>query len=248
MSAEVDYALATHFGECQGIFHPHDSQLPQLVNSHMAEWTEFRLHPVILQVVAIISGSIFVSVPRNRDPAWLKVAIMFTIDVFAGSRALRNLPFPAFMYPITARFVPEVRRTHEHRAKARELISPIIKARLSGVEEPGLDMIQWLLDSSREKNPDKIAQQVLGISMASIHTTALTLTKVLFDLASRPEYMQPLREEAEAVLAEEGGVFTHEAVRKLDLFDSFLKESQRLSPVGLRTHPPQNYALYSSPY
>jgi cytochrome P450 len=46
--------------------------------------------------------------------------------------------------------------------------------------------------------------------------------------------MQPLREEAEKVLEEEGGVFTLQAVRKLDLFDSFVKESQRLSPGGQR--------------
>ncbi|KAF8242725.1 cytochrome P450 [Wilcoxina mikolae CBS 423.85] len=214
MAIEAEYAFSTHFGQ---------------------EWTSFQLHPKVLQIVATISSCVFIGTPRNRDPEWLNVAVMFTVDVFNGSRTLRSLPLPKFLYPVTARFIPQIRRTHLHRAAAQKIISPIVQARLEGTEEPGDDMLQWIMDSSHTaegKHPHMIARHVLQISLVSIHTTALTLTKVLFDLACRQEYMQPLREEAEKVLEEEGGVFTLQAVRKLDLFDSFVKESQRLSPAG----------------
>lgn len=50
---------------------------------------------------------------------------------------------------------------------------------------------------------------------------------MLLDLAARPEYAQPMREEVQAVINEEG--WTKVAVGKLWKLDSFLKESQRLS-------------------
>ena len=56
-----------------------------------------------------------------------------------------------------------------------------------------------------------------------------TFTYVLYDLASHPEYAQPMREEVEAVLREEG--WTYAAIGKLSKVDSFIKESLRLSLI-----------------
>lgn len=50
----------------------------------------------------------------------------------------------------------------------------------------------------------------------------------LAELARQPEYIQPLREEVEAVLAEYGA--TVPACDRMILLDSFLKECQRLHP------------------
>lgn len=64
------------------------------------------------------------------------------------------------------------------------------------------------------------------------------VTTALFYLATHPEYVQPMREEVEAVIDAEG--WTKAAVAKLWKVDSFLKESQRLSGGGLcmcRTSP-----------
>ena len=57
----------------------------------------------------------------------------------------------------------------------------------------------------------------------------------LYDLCTHPEYIQPLREEIEAVLAEGNGKFIKKSITKLWKLDSFIKESQRLSPPGLGT-------------
>jgi hypothetical protein len=64
---------------------------------------------------------------------------------------------------------------------------------------------------------------------------------VMFDLACRPEYIQPLRDEIDKVIAEDGQDVDEEgflklkktSMAKLRKLDSFLKESQRLSPPGL---------------
>jgi cytochrome P450 len=79
------------------------------------------------------------------------------------------------------------------------------------------------------------------VSFAAIHTTTTTSCQAIFDLVVRPEYIQPLRDEIEQVIAEDG----HEAdsdgflklkkasLTKLKKLDSFLKESQRFNPTGL---------------
>ena len=56
------------------------------------------------------------------------------------------------------------------------------------------------------------------------------ITHALFDLASSPEYLHPLREEADEVIQREG--WTKAAVDRMPKMDSFIKESQRLHPLG----------------
>lgn len=85
---------------------------------------------------------------------------------------------------------------------------------------------------------DKLRILLLRIvSFASINTTTNALTYIILDLASRPEYIQPLRDEIEGIIAEdnveedEDGVlrFKQASLAKLWKLDSFMKESSRLS-------------------
>lgn len=55
----------------------------------------------------------------------------------------------------------------------------------------------------------------------------------LYDLAVQPEVAKDLRAEMKKVLAENGGVMTTKALQDMKLTDSFMKESQRLSPAFL---------------
>jgi hypothetical protein len=69
----------------------------------------------------------------------------------------------------------------------------------------------------------------------------MAATHCLFDLAARPEYIKPLREEIEQVIAEDGYDVTGDGTMKLKKsslprlrkLDSFMKESQRHAPAGL---------------
>ena len=53
----------------------------------------------------------------------------------------------------------------------------------------------------------------------------------LYYLATLPEYMQPLREEVEEVVKSEG--WTKAGLDKMHKIDSFIRESQRLHPIGI---------------
>lgn len=64
---------------------------------------------------------------------------------------------------------------------------------------------------------------MLGIAVQSI-------THSLFNLAANTEYMQPLREEVEAVIQEHG--WTKNAIDKVWKLDSFMRESQCLGGIA----------------
>ena len=61
-----------------------------------------------------------------------------------------------------------------------------------------------------------------------------TVTHSLYNLATYPEYVQPLREEIEAVIQEQG--WSKASITKMTKLDSFVKETMRLSPVSACTH------------
>lgn len=78
--------------------------------------------------------------------------------------------------------------------------------------------------------------------MAAIHTTSMAATAAIYDLAAYPENIQPLRDEIEQVIAEDGQDVDGDgflrlkksSMPKLWKLDSFLKESQRFTPPQLR--------------
>jgi len=58
-----------------------------------------------------------------------------------------------------------------------------------------------------------------------------TSTQVLYCLLANLEYVEPLRQEIEAVIAEEG--WTKAGMDKLHKLDSFLRETQRMNTTGI---------------
>lgn len=72
----------------------------------------------------------------------------------------------------------------------------------------------------------------MPLNFAAIHTTALTMTNTLFDVLSSPstpEWLEGIREEAERVLAEQGGQWTKAGLARCHRSDSAIRESMRIS-------------------
>jgi cytochrome P450 len=94
-------------------------------------------------------------------------------------------------------------------------------------------MVAWLRELSGGKKYDPT---IIHMSMFSvgIHTTTDMLTQLVYDLSSREELVQQLREEILSVVAEDGGL-QKGSLDKLKLLDSVMKESQRLKPANIGT-------------
>jgi Cytochrome P450 len=58
-------------------------------------------------------------------------------------------------------------------------------------------------------------------------------TKVLYRLLANPEYMEPLRQEVDAVVKEEG--WTKAGIDKMYKIDSFVRETFRIDSITIRS-------------
>ena len=68
-----------------------------------------------------------------------------------------------------------------------------------------------------------LTRRILATNVASIYTTSMAFTHALYHLAAMPQHIQPMREEVEKVVGKEG--WTKAAIDKLNMVDSFLKET-----------------------
>jgi len=124
--------------------------------------------------------------------------------------------------------------------RALGYLGPTLEERLAQEKEHGAewaerpnDLISWLLENTTQdyhRTVLDLVLRILTVNFGAIHTSTKTLTHSLYDLAIHPEYVEDMRKEAEAVIAEDG--WTKAAMQKMRKIDSFLKESQRLNSLG----------------
>ncbi|KAL8882447.1 MAG: hypothetical protein Q9198_000561 [Flavoplaca austrocitrina] len=185
-----------------------------------------------------VSARIFVGMPLCRDPEWLDTSIHYTENVFRTVTAMRLFPRP--LQPFVSLFTPHAWRVPQNLRLAQQLIVPLIVERkrlqVAGdlsYRKPN-DLLQWMMDAANEDEgqPHKLAHRQLLLTLAAIHTSTMAATHVMFDLCAQPEYFEPLREEVEAAIKEDGG-WKKATLNKMQKLDSFLKESQRVTPPSL---------------
>lgn len=119
------------------------------------------------------------------------------------------------------------------------LFAPVLEARLKAMEQAGFkppsDLIQLVIDGSPNGKGRSLDYQIeaqIGTGRAALFTTATTVFHILYDLCTRPEYIEPLRREA----LEVGEVtMTRANVAKLVKLDSFIREAQRFNKFMLGT-------------
>jgi len=170
---------------------------------------------------------------KNRD--YYQLVMEFTGDALKVAAILNMCP--KILKPIVVRMIANLPSKIRQMV---EFIRPLVEERQKKMEEFGEtwddapnDMLMWLMYEAKgvEKSPEGLARRLLMANMAALHTTSLTVTRVLYRLISHPEYIEPLRQEVEAVVAEEG--WTKAGMDKMRKIDSFLRETQRIDPDGL---------------
>ena len=187
--------------------------------------------------MALASGRVFVGPELNRNEDFLKCTIMFAVHVFLAGEAIKK--YPAILRPLAQWWIPEIRKCREALGIMKTLMEPVLKERIEadrdGKERPD-NMVTWNMDNAPPGKAVDVAYQShlqILVSMAAIHTTTMTSSHAWFDLAAHPEYLEPLRQEINAVVATEPeGVLSKTSMPKLKKLDSFIKESQRMNPLS----------------
>ncbi|KAH7040188.1 cytochrome P450 [Microdochium trichocladiopsis] len=200
------------------------------------DWETRSLREDVIEVVARLSSRVFLGLPLCRNRRWLEITKSYTVDSFTISFIMRAAPW--FMRPLAYWLNPMSARLRKAVRDARNLIDPEVKRRLdivdkakaAGEKPPKMaDTIGWMYDVANGANIDYVAGQ-LSLSMAAIHTTTETTCAIIMDLCDHPEVVPQLREEVIRVIGEGGWAKT--SLYKLKLMDSFIKEGQRVRPMG----------------
>ncbi|KAH9043926.1 cytochrome P450 [Lactarius pseudohatsudake] len=196
------------------------------------EWVEVPTLDTLQRVICRVTNRVFVGAPLCRNRDYQALNLNFATNVIKFATILRL--FPDFLKPLVTRTISnlpsQVRRE-------REFIRPMYEERLARMEDLGdekwedgpNDMLMWLMNESKgvERSLEGVARRMLGVNFAAIHATS----SVLYRLLANPGYVEPLRREVEAVVAEYG--WTTDGVDKLHKIDSFVRETQRLDGLGI---------------
>ncbi|KAJ5693214.1 hypothetical protein N7462_002637 [Penicillium macrosclerotiorum] len=101
-----------------------------------------------------------------------------------------------------------------------------------------IEIFRWLYEGCLRRQKwsySEVIGELLLLQFAFIYTTAYGLYVAMAQLARHQEYVQPLREEIEAIIANNGP--TAIACDQMILLDSFLKECLRMHPpAALSAH------------
>lgn len=201
------------------------------------DWTEVCIHDTLIDIVARVSGRLFVGPELCVDPEYLRVAKNYTLDVMKAVFAVKSVR--PWLRPFVAHRLPQILAIREHEQQATDFIYPIVKERVeSAKNDPGYvksdDMLQWMIDRSNgTKSVKELARLQLGLIFAALHTTTTTATNILYTLAVTPEFIEPLRAEIREVLADNDGIITSRALQQMAKLDSYMKECIRVYPPGV---------------
>ncbi|KAI0390732.1 cytochrome P450 [Xylariaceae sp. FL0594] len=221
---EVAYSFETRFPPCD-------------------EWTPIDLHEGLLRVVAQASARIFVGYPLCRSEEWLECSTKFALDVMTGGEKLKQ--WHPWLRPVAQYFIKEMRQIHSDHQRALRILSPELHKRSKEQQDgegprPRNDMIEWMrqrAEKLRDGSFDdkEMANLQMLTATAAIHTTRLAIIHALYDLAAKPEYIGPLREEILEVTRDGNGTLQKQHLTRMRKLDSFMKESQRHNPPSVAT-------------
>lgn len=218
-----------------------------MLTSHLENWKSIDPYNTVLRLlVRSTSQMIAGPVITNHNEEWIETVATYTLNV--GKTIVLLRPFPDFLRPLVAKFLPSVKRLKEQMNYIKEdLFIPLILARMDAEKaEPEYskpdDFLQWMLDladNERDRDPEFLAQNLfIVMSLAVVHTSTMALTQTVFDLIVHSEYVPSLRDEIQTALENGWKNGTFKEFSSMRRLDSFLRESQRLNPSSEgRYHP-----------
>lgn len=212
---EVDAAVRHHLPPCN-------------------DWTEVNINSKLVDIVAKVSGFIFVGPELSSDPEYLDCGTNYTVRLMEAIHAIKAIR--PWLRPFLVPRLPEIAKLREMEKRAAQHLGPIVRERLAAEKnDPNWqkpdDMLQWILNRNAGKNAftaEQLAKMQLSLIFAAIHTTTLTATSILYTLAVTPEYIQPLREEIRNAMHENNGVINSRALQSMTQLDSYMKEVIRV--------------------
>ncbi|KAI1819186.1 cytochrome P450 [Xylaria intraflava] len=201
------------------------------------EWATRQIREDMLEVVAHTSSRIFLGKRICRNQRWLEIVKTYGYQAIALSNIMHMAP--AILQPLVYLVTPHAFRLRKSLRDARAIIAPEIRKYMEAVdaasmigEKPpdGANALEWMYDLTKGKDVDFASAQLLLVVLA-VDSPAQGVSRALMDICKYPDIVQQLREEIIDVIGKDG--WTKTTFQRLKLMDSFLKESQRVTPLSI---------------
>ncbi|KAI5890495.1 cytochrome P450 [Schizophyllum commune H4-8] len=196
-------------------------------------WQAVPALTTVTEVICRITNRVFVGIPLCRDQGYIDLCTGF------AHKALQAMLFlsiiPSFLRPFAVKVISGLPKA-VHTMQC--YLEPILAERLPPTHRSGVqakdnnDLITWLLADGGGGDQDvlhDLALRILTANFASLHTTSMTFTHAMYNLAAYSGYTELMRSEVQEVVAEDG--WNKAAIDKMYLVDSFLRETMRLQSL-----------------
>jgi cytochrome P450 len=200
-----------------------------------------------MKMIPSLTNRMLVGPKLCREQKYLDAVLSFTIDVIRTQSLMFMIP--KAIHPVVGRLLGLAAKYHFWAASKFTL--PVIKERIDQLQkkdagdleykhwkEPA-DFITWSYRTAQaegrldETQPVRIAERLMPLNFAAIHTTSLTAYETMLNiLCADSSVIASLREEAHRVHQEEGG-WTKQGLSRMHRMDSAIRESQRICPIAL---------------
>ncbi|KAJ5190081.1 hypothetical protein N7491_007877 [Penicillium cf. griseofulvum] len=199
------------------------------------------VYSTMLQYITLLTGRVFVGLPLSRRAEWVSSSINYAVESMEAGHQLRQ--YPVFLRPLVGQFLPKVRGLKQHRARINDMLDDILAEQHSGggrqaqTDPQRGRLASWLMQYYNSNPSEDFPAQALCKDhilalFAGIHIATNALSQVLLDLAARPEDQTPLVEEIKSCSGSGNDVLTLASIAKMQMLDSFIKESLRVNPPG----------------
>ncbi|KAI0003125.1 cytochrome P450 [Xylariaceae sp. FL0662B] len=210
-------------------------------------WREVTIWQGCFHVVARAANSALCGAPLCNDEKYLASLEGHSVALFGGAMLISITP--KLLRPVTG-YLVKLWCAYYARNFAK-ICAPYIEARIrettqaktqtDSSRKPMKDALQLIIDEAISRDDDTqlsaslISDRLLIANNVSLHSTTLTLHNLISSLiTSDPSLgcIEALREECDKALRDAGGTWNLEAIRKLKLVDSAIRESMRVAPFA----------------
>ncbi|KAF8640809.1 hypothetical protein AX17_000458 [Amanita inopinata Kibby_2008] len=207
------------------------SAVRNILPSTEHDWVPVPGLNTMTQVITRVSNRIFVGLPLCREPHYLALCASFSRKVLTAAVVISMSP--KILRPLISHslaYLPGSVRT------AQRFLQPVIEERREKIQSYGKnypqrpnDLLTWLMTDVKglQASSEDLVSRIMAVNFAAIRTSSMNMTHVLYHLAARPEYIEPMRREVEAIV--KAGGWTKSSIDRMYKLDSFIKESMRVS-------------------
>ncbi|KAJ5775865.1 uncharacterized protein N7511_000876 [Penicillium nucicola] len=204
-------------------------------------WNQFDCYTIARRLVMGLVAKLLVG-DVCRNPESIDLFCDYTAEMIVGGPYIRG--FPEFLKPIIARSSRVVKLSNRMQ---KLFLSQINRRKIKSEEmakegrQPE-DLTDWFWRWSQQSKDNSlseldIAQLLAANTFGASFNTTVVLVQCLYELATRPEYVNLIRQEVIMTLQANNNTWTKEGIDSMKKLDSFIKESHRYNCFDLAGTP-----------